>query len=483
MSAFSAATLRGKGNELYLMSTNSSSEGKHHLWKTSKLTEAIRNFEEGKRVASQSGDKVEWLKCARSIGVAYSYLASSEEFPDGNGIDWTVYNFKSALTAFSEIITNYKNIEDKPWQNLVFNKLSSTLSSAIEYCVSNETGWNKRCSLLERFLNLEEVSGASACYTRVHVLISTAEEVVKAIVTADEAGEWRTVLKLVGELNRPLSLARTELSKCHFFLPPLDVELSDLNDRLSEIDSSQQYYWGRGSSQQHRIQGESFFRQMLFNEETLDTELLWICIDHLSTSMQCLRGADNNPETCSCHESFAKSCSALGLVYEKVLKIPEKAHGLYLQTILHCDIVTHTTGAQFFSKEWYQVAKSGVEAHRRRREAFDSAEVERLREPTLAALKPTLTAIDAAIATCQSKMYKGHALMVHIYAKVPPKKSGAVLADPLDRDNKEEMKKAFLKAVTHYHPDKKCNKESGIEWLVLCEEITKRLNEYYEVVK
>ena len=73
--------------------------------------------------------------------------------------------------------------------------------------------------------------------------------------------------------------------------------------------------------------------------------------------------------------------------------------------------------------------------------------------------------------------------MVHLYAKVPPKKSGAVLAEPLDRDNKEEMKKAFLKAVTHYHPDKKCNKESGIEWLVLCEEITKRLNEYYEVVK
>ena len=194
------------------------------------------------------------------------------------------------------------------------------------------------------------------------------------------------------------------------------------------------------------------------------------------------RGADGNPETCSCHESFAKSCSALGLVYEKVLKMSEKAHGLYLQTILHCDIVTHTSGAQFFSKDWYQVAKSGIEAHRRRREAYDEAEVAKQREPTLAALKSTLAAIDAAIATCESKQFKGHALMVHLYAKVPPK-NGAVLEPSLSRDSKEQMKKAFLKAVTHYHPDKKCNKESGIEWRVLCEEITKRLNEFYEVVK
>ena len=93
-------------------------------------------------------------------------------------------------------------------------------------------------------------------------------------------------------------------------------------------------------------------------------------------------------------------------MYEKVLKMSEKAHGLYLQTILHCDIVTHTSGAQFFSKDWYQVAKSGIEAHRRRREAYDEAEVAKQREPTLAALKSTLAAIDAAIATCESKQFK-----------------------------------------------------------------------------
>ena len=207
MSAFSAKkTPRAKGNELYIMSTNKDSEGKHHLWKISNITEAIRNFEEGKRVASKMGDKNEWLKCARSVGVAYSFLASSKEFQDGKGVDWTVYNFKSALTAFSEIITNHRNIEDKTWQNLVFDKLSSTIGAAIEFCTTSDdtTSWQKRCSLLERLLHLEEISGGSACYTRVQVLVSTAEEIVKAMVVAEEAGEsWRWLASSIARCLSP----------------------------------------------------------------------------------------------------------------------------------------------------------------------------------------------------------------------------------------------------------------------------------------
>ena len=118
-----------------------------------------------------------------------------------------------------------------------------------------------------------------------------------------------------------------------------------------------------------------------------------------------------------------------------------------------------------------QTAKSDVEADR---EVFDRTEVESLCETTLAALKPTLAAIDATIATCSNKQFKGHTLLVCLYAKVPPKKKGAVLARSLNRDCNEEMKKAVSKALKDYHPDKEYNKENGIEWFVLCKEITKR---------
>ena len=239
---FSAQSLRAEGNDLYRMVTKSNNSD--HSWKISKLTEAIQKFEEGKSIASKSGDKIEWLKCARSIGVAYSYSASSKDFQVEKGVDWTINSFIGALTAFSEIITDHENIENKEWQNGVFSKLSSTITAAIEYCISNnENGWSKRCFLLERLLLVEEVSGDSACYTRVHVHVSIAEEIVKAIVMAEEAGEWDTVLTLVGELDRPLLLAREELSRClsfFSFLPPNDMEFRKLMDRISKVASAQQ---------------------------------------------------------------------------------------------------------------------------------------------------------------------------------------------------------------------------------------------------
>ena len=216
-----AKSLRAKGKELYIMATSSSSsKGKHHSWKISTLTEAIQNFAEGKQIASRADDKVEWLYCARSIGAAYSFLAKEKEFQFEKGADWTVNNFISALTAFSEIITDHRNIEDKEWQELVFNQLSSTITAAIEYCKSIETSWSKRCFLLERLLHLEEGIGDSACYARVHVLVSAAEEIVKAIENAEEAGEWGTVSTL-------LLKAREQLEKCRSLFPPIDKELWD----------------------------------------------------------------------------------------------------------------------------------------------------------------------------------------------------------------------------------------------------------------
>mmetsp|Transcript_10343 Transcript_10343/g.15533 ORF Transcript_10343/g.15533 Transcript_10343/m.15533 type:complete len:314 (-) Transcript_10343:1689-2630(-) len=311
------------------------------------------------------------------------------------------------------------------------------------------------------------------------ILLSITEQIIKAIIVADECGDWRIVLSLCGELNRPMTLARSELRNCERFLPSY-VVLTHFHESLLEIDNDRLLYLGRAGSQQHRVIGEEFLEKLVFDTESLDTELLWVCVDHFTASLQSLRPMDN-PEGCICHESFAKTCSSLGLVYEKVIKMNEKAHTLYLQTIQHCDIVTHTSGAQFFGKKWYQTAKNGIEAYRFRKEAYDQAEVAKQREPTLIKLKPKLTAIDAAIGKCQGKLYKAHALLVHIYETLPPKKGS--ITTPLDKNSKEDMKKALLKAVTHYHPDKHYNKEAGVEWLVLCEEITKRLNEYYEHTK
>ena len=49
--------------------------------------------------------------------------------------------------------------------------------------------------------------------------------------------------------------------------------------------------------------------------------------------------------------------------------------------------------------------------------------------------------------------------------------------------NPTEVKKLYLKAVIHYHPDKVSEEEHGKKWKVLTEEITKILLRTYECYK
>jgi hypothetical protein len=41
----------------------------------------------------------------------------------------------------------------------------------------------------------------------------------------------------------------------------------------------------------------------------------------------------------------------------------------------------------------------------------------------------------------------------------------------------------LLSAAAAYHPDKACNKENGMEWSFLSEEISKRINGFYSFYK
>jgi hypothetical protein len=91
-----------------------------------------------------------------------------------------------------------------------------------------------------------------------------------------------------------------------------------------------------------------------------------------------------------CYEGVACACSSLGGIFEKVLKMEDKAHDYFLRAIQYADIVTHTSGAVFFHVEWYKIAQRGVQGYRRRREGFDLSAIAKQREPFLLILKPKI---------------------------------------------------------------------------------------------
>ena len=194
--------------------------------------------------------------------------------------------------------------------------------------------------------------------------------------------------------------------------------------------------------------------------------------------------SDPKKPTYVCNESAAVGFARLGNVYHKVLKMEQRANGLYLFAIQYADIVTHTSGATYFRKEWYKATKAGLEEIRRRREAFDNAAMAAERAPALERLQPRLDAIVAAMEAFESKAYKAHALLKFLHANERP--PGAVATDEpfqLNRDDKEEMKKGIRAGVAIYCQVKMSNKTHGVDWQVLCGEIMKHLNGCSEVYK
>ena len=179
----------------------------------------------------------------------------------------------------------------------------------------------------------------------------------------------------------------------------------------------------------------------------------------------------------------SEAYSNLGVLFGTVLKLRSKAHSFYLECILYADIVTHITGAVFFNKVWYQRAKQAVEEDRLRNIAFDANAVAAEREPTLLKVKPQLDDIAKVLSGFESIAYKAYALLGHLQKNIPSDPPTEIAPDALDKNDRKAMKKAIMKAITVYHTDKAGNKRKGMEWQVLCEEITKQLNGFYENFK
>ena len=109
-------------------------------------------------------------------------------------------------------------------------------------------------------------------------------------------------------------------------------------------------------------------------------------------------------------------------------------------------------------------------------------------------LKPELDKLKACLADTKfsttEEARKMYGMLKSIYKTFPPKIKGKQPAKLLEVKfdggytdaKKAELKKAYLKAVTHYHPDRQME-EHGIKWKVLAEEICKELTRRYEIMK
>eukprot|EP00596_Hydrurales_sp_CCMP1899_P001986 CAMPEP_0119054278 /NCGR_PEP_ID=MMETSP1177-20130426/74965_1 /TAXON_ID=2985 /ORGANISM="Ochromonas sp, Strain CCMP1899" /LENGTH=511 /DNA_ID=CAMNT_0007034469 /DNA_START=1048 /DNA_END=2583 /DNA_ORIENTATION=- len=509
----SAASHRSRGNDLFKEGTDS--ESPYMFWRIRKFEEAILAYQDGKKKASRERNPQEWLKCTRSIGVTAAKLAMTEILHVDKTIQWIKFNYQRALSCFSECISNSiasTDDADISWIEGIILKIDSVIESATSYITKASVLWQVRCTFLEDLQQKSNSSegGSAICYVDMQINIQVAKEMFKSISTFDNDGAWRNCLSMTDEPNRPLSLARSLYNQSEKLFAFHHFDEVEIYETIEDMEKSQKLYRGRSMAFQERYTGEEILKSLLFEAEQLDMESVWVCIDHYTSSMNVLRiesnvverkervheedddslgdidegvnNGEDGEDAYLCYEGVACACSSLGVIFEKVLKMEDKAHDYFLRAIQYADIVTHTSGAVFFHVEWYKIAQRGVQEYRRRREGFDLSEIAKQREPFLLILKPKLEAMDAAIALFQGKSYQAYSLLTHIYEHVPPK-NGELLSENLDKNDKEAMKKAIKKAICHYHTDMSSNKREGMEWLILCEEITKKLNNFYEYHK
>mmetsp|Transcript_26450 Transcript_26450/g.70736 ORF Transcript_26450/g.70736 Transcript_26450/m.70736 type:complete len:409 (-) Transcript_26450:135-1361(-) len=375
----------------------------------------------------------------------------------------------SLLSLTAAFINGHKASKNRQWHEELEGHIHGAVSGLVAYVIDAHASHSKRFAVVRKTataLPQDSIGAVLAWY-------ACANEFFKHAVRLDECGNWQGAMNCLHEMNEPLERMRLSLQS-------LDDAYA-LAEAMAELNKSRAALLAKAESTQHLFVAQSAQQGLLFEQEDLNMDLLWFVMDSYkaATRPAADEEAEEQADDNGSLETEAIALSAQGVLYQKVLKVPNVAKLLYESAIRIAMAITQTTGSNFHAQKWYQDAVEGLETIRQEQIAFDLKQVQEQREPTLEKLKPQLDALTSAIMKNEARRPRALNLLKHIYATHPPKAEGAELQAGLEYDDNAKMKKALLKAATHYHPDKPINKSSGIEWFVLCEEITKHINDYH----
>jgi hypothetical protein len=443
---------------------------------------AIAKYGESRLAASKEGDSKNWLSATKNFSLTCFKLASLQGFQNRNDKVAILYYFNEALKYLIEAIVNGKRISmDQLWITDLEKKQPDIVNGILRFIINNSTDWRIRCTDLSYYLTTAVLDPTGML--EILVYLEIANEIHKSFVASNN---WKEILHLTAEMCQPLSKVHDKLLSLS-----LDLNSSDLFERYNELKKAKDYYHSRAKSEQALQQGIALQTHVVFETEDFNAELAWTVIDFYSSALTEAAKCDDLLQTVIiCYESAAKAAIYLGIFLYLGLKNEEQAHQRLLQGVQYIDVVTHTDGRTFFNQKWYQEAKKLIEEYRSKRLAYDQKQIEKLRAPTLTELKPELDKIKEKLNIYESKQFKCYELLKHVYSThMPPtieEKKCQEINEELkivDKNDREKMKKLCLKAVNHYHPDKQKNKEKGIKWYVLCEEIVKELNNHNDSMK
>ncbi|XP_068734304.1 uncharacterized protein [Montipora capricornis] len=447
-----SSIIRNQGNEYFRQACESINVS---LQKTRELYEkALSRYYKAKEKAENPEDdcsasknigKAAW----RTAGVLIQQMESCH----------TILHYQhEAIKGFCAAYNGSEDCKPMHWRNEIQSTLSLCLEEVVDLCDVFHT--DMKISQVERLVMMTTVDRATA-----DLQLRLARLYFNDGASKLQNGDYKACLSRMRDCYRPIE----EVKRLAHITGD---ELGDLLLEGETLERDVLYHTCSASSMQARLQGDHLLSLAIEDEEELDMTLIFEVIDWYKQAVLLAREIEIEQE--------AIAESRLGVVYDKVLKMKNRAKDYFSHSL---QLVESMKPRIFTSCDWYKECISALQRYQEEVRQRDEEAKRQVRAKYLLELKDELEDI-------KKNNTSAVALIKHVYSSYPPKSTTwekpsyeeMTAWDSLERGTKE-YKKLLVKALAVFHPDKVDDKEHGMKWKVLSEEITKMITNYYENTK
>lgn len=358
-----------------------------------------------------------------------------------------IYHLKEASQYFAQAYNAGLSSKPSTWNENLLTTTRQFMDDAVEF--SQSLKFEDRSRLLNEIAcRLSEGTLKALCF------LQLADTIFKAGISDLSAGKHKECMRLMRECYHPVEEARRYGHQDLFV--DTEVRVFDEDIFLHQCTCE---------SIQARITGDGLFDTIILDEDNLNIEMVWEVVDWYKQSILLTREKDVEYE--------AIGHSRLGKVYDKVLKLKNKAKENFMRCL---ELVNSMHPRNFTSEKWYQDCTEALERYQRETVQQEEDAWSKEKNEILVELKEEISKLEELSDDAED-------LLKHIYKVHPPKNTNHKLNESLLSGENRNVKKALRDGLLHYHPDRLQAKDLGKKWIVLCEEITKYLNRKYEVYK
>ncbi|XP_018006728.1 uncharacterized protein LOC108664614 [Hyalella azteca] len=439
---------RKEGNSFYLQARR---DGIAPILRQAKLEKACMFYNKAIQTASTSDQKSSAYK---NLGRASWEITCNIEANEKAFNELSFY-YKEAITSFYNAEQFGATCKSALWLTDVKSSRSQCLNSSFQKYI--ELPFSMHMGGLEKLCNILDEPGHQAeCFTHI------GQTLFNAAVKALEKKDYKTSLSHLKECYRPIEEMRRLGENDPLVVSEAEVLSGDVLLHTASAESMQAV-----------AMGDSLLQKAVMDSEELKMSLIMEVLDWYVEAVISARDVEIE------HEAIASS--RIGKVYDQILKMPCKAKKYFIHSL---QLAHSAAPKSFVNEDWFILARDSVARFQEESLVEQQRREEELRQKYLKDLQGDLSKLHAF----RDKLSGGsqYLLLLKIYQTFPPKNKDHKLSATkaqLKSMDRPDLKKLFLKACIHYHPDKQDVEKHGLPWKYFSAEITKVLTNVYETFK